>query len=256
MERSMVDLQIVKALCANGIPFNVLRNPQFCDMINAIRKAPEGYKASSSEKARTVLLDECVRDVDKSLTPFKDTWYSQGLSIVSDGWSNIKHNSLINVLAVNFHGVMLMHADDFYGVEKTGARIAEFLRQAIESVGPSNVLQVVMDNAANCKAVRKELKKVYKHIFWSTCCVHTLNLIFKDFARAFIWLEDTYTKEKRTVKYFLNHGQALAIFRDNSKLALLKVTKTQFASHYVLLKRLLLCREALSTTISLNSWRD
>ncbi|KAJ9543423.1 hypothetical protein OSB04_023130 [Centaurea solstitialis] len=256
MERSAVDLKIARAFYANGIPFNVLRNPQFREMVNAIRKAPEGYKAPSSEKARTVLLDECVRDVEKDLTPFKDTWYSQGISIVSDGWSNIKHKPLINVLAVNSRGAMFMYAEDFSGVEKTGAAIAEFLNKAIESVGPSNVLSVVTDNAANCKAAGKEVEKVYKHIFWSPCCVHTLNLIFKDFANEFDWLDETYSKGKTIVKYFLNHGQALSIFRENSNLELLKVAKTRFASHYILLKRLMKCREALSTTISLNSWRD
>ncbi|KAL4569591.1 hypothetical protein LXL04_025232 [Taraxacum kok-saghyz] len=256
MERSMVDLKIVFALSTNGIPFNVLRNPHFREMISAIKKAPEGYKPPSSEKARTTLLDKCVRDVDKNLSAFKDTWYSQGLSIVSDGWTNIKHKPLINVLAVNSRGAMFMYAEDFSGVEKTGLAIADFLNKAIESVGPSNVLSVVTDNAANCKAAGKEVEKVYKHIFWSPCCVHTLNLIFKDFADAFIWLEDTYKKGKMIVKYFLNHGQALAIFRENSKLELLKIAKTRFASHYILLKRLTTVREALSTTISLNSWRD
>ncbi|KAK9057621.1 hypothetical protein SSX86_022457 [Deinandra increscens subsp. villosa] len=256
MERSWVDLKIIRALCANGIPFNVLRNPQFQEMISALKRAPEGYKPPSSEKARTTLLDECVRDVEKDLTPFKDTWYAQGLSIVSDGWTNIKHKPLINVLAVNNRGSMFMYAEDFSGVEKTGAAIAEFLTKAIESVGSSNVLSVVTDNAANCKAAGKEIEKAYKHIFWSPCCVHTLNLVFKDFAKEFIWLHVTYKRGKEVVKYFLNHGQALSIFRDNSQLELLKVAKTRFASHYILLKRLNTCREALSTTISLNSWRE
>ena len=58
------------------------------------------------------------------------------------------------------------------------------------------------------------------------------------------------------MKYFLNHSQALAIFRDDSKLELLKVAKTRFASHYILLKRLKDCREALATTVVLNSLRE
>lgn len=75
-------------------------------MVRAISKAPAGYKPPSSEKARTVLLDECLRDVEKDLTPIKDTWYSQGVSIVSDGWKNVKHKPLINVLAVNSCGAI------------------------------------------------------------------------------------------------------------------------------------------------------
>jgi hypothetical protein len=256
LERNAVDMKIIRGLCANGIPFNVLRNPQFQEMISAIKNAPDGYKPPSTEKARTNLLDECVRDVEKELTPFKDTWYTQGVSIVSDGWSNVKHNPLINVLAVNSRGAMFMYAEDFLGVEKTGVAISKFLIGAIETIGPSNVLQVVTDNAANCKAAGKEIEKVYKHIFWSPCCVHTLNLIFKDMASEFFWLHDTYKKGKAIVKYFLNHTHALAFFRENSQLELLKVAKTRFASHYILLRRLMDCREALATTIVLNSWRE
>ncbi|KAF5800582.1 putative HAT dimerization domain, ribonuclease H-like superfamily [Helianthus annuus] len=256
LERNEVDLKIIRGLCANGIPFNVLRNPQFLEMVSAIKKAPDGYKPPSSEKARTTLLDACVRDVEKELAPVKDTWYTQGVSIVSDGWTNVKHNPLINVLAVNSRGAMFMHAGDFLGIEKKAGVIAKYLIDAIETVGSSNVLQVVTDNAANCKKAGEEIEKVYKHIFWSPCCVHTLNLIFKDLGNEFYWQNDTYKKGKAIVKYFLNHTHALSIFRENSRLELLKVAKTRFASHYILLRRLLDCREALATTIVLNSWRD
>lgn len=51
MERNTVDMKIMRALCANGIPFNVLRNPQFQEMITAINRAPAGYKAPSYDKA-------------------------------------------------------------------------------------------------------------------------------------------------------------------------------------------------------------
>ncbi|KAL4591672.1 hypothetical protein LXL04_004642 [Taraxacum kok-saghyz] len=256
LERDEVDMKIIRGLCANGIPFNVLRNPQFLEMIQAIQKAPDGYKPPSYENARTSLLDQCAREVGKELDPVKDTWLTQGVSIVSDGWSNVKSEPLINVIAQNSRGATFMYADAFSGIEKTGVVIAKFLREAIEDIGPSSVLQVVTDNAANCKAAGREIEKVYKHIFWSPCCVHSLNLIFKDMAKKFEWLSKTYKRGKGIVKFFLNHTHALAFFRDNSKLQLLKVAQTRFASHYILLKRLTECREALATTIVLNSWRE
>ena len=135
--------------------------------------------------------------------------------------------------------------------------IAAYLLEAIDAVGPSNVLQVVTDNAANCKAAGKEIEKVHKHIFWSPCVVHTLNLVFKDFAAAaFPWMTKTYMRGKSIVKYFLNHEKAQAIFKTQSALELLKVAKTRFASHHLLLKRLSLYREALATTVVLRSWKD
>ena len=55
LERNMVELKIIRGLRANDIPFNVLGNPQFVEMVNAIKKPPYGYKPLSSQKARTVL---------------------------------------------------------------------------------------------------------------------------------------------------------------------------------------------------------
>ena len=74
-------------------------------------------------------------------------------------------------------------------------------------------------------------------------------------AQAFDWFKDTYFKGKQIVKYFVNPSHALTIFRSNSKLELLKVAKTRFASHYIMLKRLVDVREALATTVVLNLWK-
>ncbi|KAK8485365.1 hypothetical protein V6N11_058016 [Hibiscus sabdariffa] len=132
-------------------------------MLKGVNQAPKDYKPSSFDRARTTLVDECQRELEKELTLVK---------------------------------------------EKTGANIAEFLLESIEEVGSSNVLQVITDNAANCKSVGKEIEK------------------------------------------------ANAIFKSQYDLELLKVAKTRFASHYLLLKRLSRCREALETTTVLRCWRE
>ena len=74
MERDAVDMQIMLFLCANGIPFNVLRSPQYFEMVAAIQRAPKGYKPPSYEKARTTLLDACKRKVEADLAPVRQTW--------------------------------------------------------------------------------------------------------------------------------------------------------------------------------------
>ncbi|KAM0918640.1 hypothetical protein ACQ4PT_008727 [Festuca glaucescens] len=159
MERDGVDMHIMMFLCANGIPFNVLRSPQYPEMVAAIQKALKGYKPPAYEKARTTLLDACKRKVETDLDPVRQTWYSHGVSIVSDGWTNMKNQPLINVMASNSCGSMFLYAEDFSGQEKTGEAIAEFLLQAIEEIGPANVLQVVTDNASNCKVAGREIQK-------------------------------------------------------------------------------------------------
>ena len=74
MERDSVDMKIMEFIAANGIPFNVLRSPQYTEMVAAIQKAPKGYKPPSYEKARTTLLDACKRKVEADLAPVRQTW--------------------------------------------------------------------------------------------------------------------------------------------------------------------------------------
>ncbi|KAK9006658.1 hypothetical protein V6N11_018992 [Hibiscus sabdariffa] len=149
VERHQVDILIVRALCTNGIPFNVLRNPDFLAMLKGVNQAPEDYKPPSFDQARTTLVDECQRELEKELITVKDTWTTHETSIVFDGWTNVKWQPLINVVESNSSGSMFMYAKDFTGQEKTGANIAEFLLESIEEVRSSNVLQVITGNVTN-----------------------------------------------------------------------------------------------------------
>ncbi|MED6153678.1 hypothetical protein PIB30_104451, partial [Stylosanthes scabra] len=63
LERTDMDLKVMKALWTNGIPFNVLRNPHFIEMGSAINNGPKIHKPPTFDKARTILLDECKRSV-------------------------------------------------------------------------------------------------------------------------------------------------------------------------------------------------
>ncbi|KAK8649275.1 hypothetical protein V6N13_130005 [Hibiscus sabdariffa] len=116
--REAVDLKIMRCLCANAIAFNCLRSPQWHEMVQAINQTPKGYKSPSFEKARTSLLDECYRSIEKELSPVKDTWYVHGVSVVSDGWSNCKQDQLINVIATNSRGAMFMYCGVFIDYAK------------------------------------------------------------------------------------------------------------------------------------------
>ncbi|KAK8553239.1 hypothetical protein V6N13_024306 [Hibiscus sabdariffa] len=71
MERHRVDILFVRDLCANDIPFNVLRDPDFLAMLKGVNQAPKDYKPSSFDRARTTLVDECQRELEKELTLVK-----------------------------------------------------------------------------------------------------------------------------------------------------------------------------------------
>jgi hypothetical protein len=142
-------------------------------MVKAINKAPKGYKSPSYEKARTVLLDKERTKIQRALTWFTDEWGDFGVSIVSDGWTNVRNQHLINVLGVSASGAVFLAVHDS-SIIASAQNISDLLLKTINDVGPSNVIQVIIDNATNCKGAGKIIEQVHPHIFWSGCYVDGL----------------------------------------------------------------------------------
>jgi hypothetical protein len=119
-----------------------------------INKAPKGYKSPSYEKAKTVLLDKEREKIQRALTRFTKDWGDFGVSIVSDGWTNVRNQYLINVLGVSATGAVFLAAHDS-SIITSSQNIAKILLKTINNVGPSNLIQVITDNAAICKGAGK-----------------------------------------------------------------------------------------------------
>jgi hypothetical protein len=180
--RDEVDAKVVRFLYACGIPFNVLHSPYWHDLFKGINEAPKGYKSPSYEKANTVLLDRERAKIQRALTRFTDDWGDFGVSIVSDGWKNVRKQHLINVLGVSAIGAMFLAAHDS-SIIASSQNIAEIVLKTINDAGPSNVIQIIIDNATNRKGAGKIIERAHPHIFWSGCLVHTLNLLLHDIVK-------------------------------------------------------------------------
>ena len=63
------------------------------------------------------------------------------------------------------------------------------------------------------------------------------------------WIGELYKKSKHMIRFITNHSNAHGIFCTHSKLELLKITKTRFASYYLTFRHLLKVREALASMV-------
>jgi hypothetical protein len=228
-------------------------------MIEALQTAPKEYKVPEYDKARTVGLDNEKAKIHNALGLFTNAWIEYGVSILSDGWTNVKGKPLINILGVFSTGAVFLSSHDYSDRFKTGINIAKPLLRTIESIGPYDVIQVITDNAANCKAVGAIIEDRYANIFWSGCLVHTLNLLMHDIIKMkehdYKWIGALYKKCKFMIRFITNHSNAHNIFHSHSRLELLKIANTRFASHCLTFGRLLKVREALASMVSSESWQ-
>jgi hypothetical protein len=82
-------------------------------MVQAINGAPKGYRSPRYDKTRTLGLDSERAKIQGALGKFKNEWNLNGVSIVSDGWTNVKGKPLINILGVSKSGVIFLSAHDY-----------------------------------------------------------------------------------------------------------------------------------------------
>nr|KYP55834.1 hypothetical protein KK1_002059 [Cajanus cajan] len=102
---------IARMFYSSGLPFNLARNPYYVNsysfaanhMLNGF--LPPGYNA-----LRTTLLQQEKAQVERLLKPIKSTWNAKGVSIVSDGWTDVQRRPLINFMATSEGGPIFLKA--------------------------------------------------------------------------------------------------------------------------------------------------
>ena len=137
-------------------------------------------------------------------------------------------------------GAMFLKAEDCSGEVKDAQFIVDVIIKSIEQeqVGPNKVVQVITNNAPVCKAAGLIIEGRYDHIFWKPCIVQNLNLILEEIDNKVPWIKELTGEAREIVKFITNHHQSQAIFREYSKLDLLKVSATRYASNFLILHRL------------------
>ena len=109
------------------VAYHVLRSPYWHEMVEAIRTAPAGCKSPGYDKARTMGLDKEKAKIQNALGQFTNAQNEYGVSIVSNGWTNVKGKPLINVLGVSATSAIFLSSHDYLDKFKTGMNIAELL---------------------------------------------------------------------------------------------------------------------------------
>ncbi|CAJ2629747.1 unnamed protein product [Trifolium pratense] len=183
--RETLDFEIARMFYSAGLPFHLSRNPYFRRAFSyAANNSIPGYQPPGYNKLRTTLLHNERSHVENLLQPIRNTWNQKGVTIVSDGWSDPQRRPLINFMAVTESGPMFLKAVDCSGEVKDREFIAQKIKDVVMEVGPSNVVQIVTDNAAVCKSAGLIIEAEFPNIFWTSCVVHTLNLALKDICAA------------------------------------------------------------------------
>ena len=131
---------IGRFLFSNGITFHVSHSPYYKEMVHAIATSGPSYVPLDETKLRTTILEREVSKITMQKEVLRQTWVRFGCSIVMDGWIDIAKHPLINIIVTCRDGPYFLRAIDCFGKHKDATFQFELLQDAIEEVGPSNVV--------------------------------------------------------------------------------------------------------------------
>ncbi|GAV75071.1 DUF659 domain-containing protein [Cephalotus follicularis] len=184
-EREHLDYEIARMFYSAGLPFNLTRKPYFQSAFTyAANHNIAGYLPPGYNLLRTTLLQKEKANIDRLCASIRNSLNEKGVSIVSDGWSDSQRRPLINFMAVSDVDVMFIKSVDCSGQTKDAHFIYNLLKEVINEVGYTKVVQVITDNASNCKDVEQLIEQEFSSIVWTPCVVHTLNLALKNICAA------------------------------------------------------------------------
>ncbi|GJT12491.1 3-hydroxyisobutyryl-CoA hydrolase 1-like protein [Tanacetum coccineum] len=165
-----------------GLPFNVVNHDSFRIAMEAVAQHGTGFKPPSYHEVRVPYLAKAVKSTDEMVKQVHhEQWAKYGCSLMSDGWrDSVAHKDIINFLVNSPRGSVFVRSTDASNVVKNSDNIYMMLDQMMEEIREQNVVQVVINNAPNYKAAGKLLMAKRKHLYWTPCAAHCIDLMLED----------------------------------------------------------------------------
>ncbi|KAJ9544035.1 hypothetical protein OSB04_023742 [Centaurea solstitialis] len=167
-----------------GIPFHAANYDSFKIVVEAIGQFGPGMQPPSMYELRVPLLKQEVKEVEEHVNDHKKEWAEKGCSILSDGWrDSVVQKDIINFMVNSPKGSIFVKSMDVSNVSKDANLLFGILDKMVDEVGETNVVQVITDNASAYVKVGKMLEATRKHLYWTPCAAHCIDLMLEDIGK-------------------------------------------------------------------------
>ena len=212
--KTELDVSFAEFMYHAGIPFHISEDVMLRRYIDKLIKCVKAGLPGSQlyppnrHKLADGLLDTVYDNISKEIGPLFAADHHTGLA--TDGYSNIRRQSVINYNLIGRRGSVFVKADYPGKQVKNADHIAQGIHHALEVVRqlqlPCPTSTVVADNAAVMQAALNVLDQSEKfevdHFLTKIgCTIHGYNLLFKDLC-ALPTVRDVITKCRTVLSFF------------------------------------------------------
>ncbi|GBG77811.1 hypothetical protein CBR_g25742 [Chara braunii] len=200
--------------------------------------------------------DDVVGDLAEVKAPF----YVTEATIMSDGRKSQDARPIVNFLAGESRGVMMVRTMNREGERDQAPDVLVHWIKVFDDFPPRWVNDICTDSASAYIAATNMLqgpqqRPEIRQITWLSCAVHVCNKMLLDIGLSSPWSKDIIVCERAVVRFIKEHGATLHIFRgESTHMGLIYPCETRFASVFAMMERLLAVRSALERTVDGDGW--
>ncbi|CAG8685022.1 4702_t:CDS:2 [Gigaspora margarita] len=171
-----INRALVKAFVVCRIPFHIIKNPFFIELLKTLRLA---YEPPSNDIFSGHYVAQETAFANQTI--IKKLNGSKNLTIACNSWSNPFNDSIWNfVVYTSDRCQYLWCLQNLSNERHTQELLAEEITNVLEKIGPKSFSAVVTDLGANIKATCYIIAEQYPNILNLRCISHAVNLISKD----------------------------------------------------------------------------
>ncbi|KAI3721407.1 hypothetical protein L2E82_32417 [Cichorium intybus] len=251
-------IEIARWFYDAGIPFNAASYDSFHIMIEAVGQFGPGMKPPSMYELRVPLLNNEVKSVKNQVTEHEKEWAQKGCSILSDGWrDSVVSKDIINFMVNSPKGSVFKKSIDVSDVSKDANLLFGVLDKMVDEVGEENVVQVITDNASAYVKAGKMLEATRKHLYWTPCAAHCIDLMLEDIGKQIPRVKNCLKKAMLANGYIYNFVGLVNLMRKFTKQRNLhRPAITRFATSFITLLQFHKQKDNLRKMVVSREWRE
>ncbi|XP_028060037.1 uncharacterized protein LOC114263653 [Camellia sinensis] len=248
---------VSKFILYNRIPFNAVDSEYIQPMLDVAAEVGPEVKGPSAYEVSEVYLGMEHDEMTEWIGSFKGIWAERGVAIMCDGWSSLTRQHIINFLVYCNRGTIFHKSID---VSNIVSRTAEYyfglLDKVVDEIGEQYVVQVVTDNEPALKAAGKMLMRKMKHLYWTACSAHCIDLMLKDIANKKS-VAKVIEDGKTITNFIYNSGWVLDLMRKfTGGRELIRPAITRFATNFIAIESIVRYKQQLRAMFNSDEWKN
>ncbi|KAK4273662.1 hypothetical protein QN277_017008 [Acacia crassicarpa] len=251
-----IHMAIGRFLYDIGAPPDVVNSVYFQQMIEAIASGGSGVEQPSYHDLRGWILKNTVEEVKSDIERCKMTWIRTGCSILVDQWNTETGRILLGLLVYCPEGTIFLKSVDASDIINSSDFLFELVKQVVEEVGVTNVLQVITPGEEQYAVAGRQLTDTFPTLYWSPSASYCIDLILEDFGNI-EWISAVIEQAKSITRFVYNYGSVLNMVRRYTLgRDIVDPSFSRFATNFTTLKQMVDLKHNLQAMVASQEWMD